>query len=169
MSYVSWLVSTTDHLCLCRNAYFFGLPYLSKTIVLYDTLLDQNSPAEVEAVMAHELGHWQYNHTLSMMFLGQSVMWANLSLIRLTIFNPRLVRLLLCFPGHILTLAHSIKHLASPTSSLCSLACFYPVACSRPSILCSPLSSTLSRGDLSFKPTSLHTSYRTTSIRMLFR
>lgn len=41
------------------NAYFYGLPW-SKQIVLYDTLIDKSSPAEVEAVLAHELGHWHF-------------------------------------------------------------------------------------------------------------
>jgi len=32
------------------NAYFYGLPW-SKHIVIYDTLLEKSSPAEVEAVL----------------------------------------------------------------------------------------------------------------------
>ena len=38
------------------NAYFTGLPFLSKNIVLYDTLLKDHTPEQVEAVLAHELG-----------------------------------------------------------------------------------------------------------------
>ncbi|KAH9974408.1 peptidase family M48-domain-containing protein [Lactifluus volemus] len=41
------------------NAYFFGLPW-SKHIVIFDTLVKQSKPEEVEAVLAHELGHWYY-------------------------------------------------------------------------------------------------------------
>lgn len=46
------------------NAYFFGLPGLSKQIVIFDTLLDtdKTKPEEVEAIVAHELGHWHGNH-----------------------------------------------------------------------------------------------------------
>ncbi|KJX94861.1 CaaX prenyl protease Ste24 like protein [Zymoseptoria brevis] len=45
------------------NAYFTGLPFTKKKIVLYDTLINKSSPPEVEAVLAHELGHWQMGHT----------------------------------------------------------------------------------------------------------
>lgn len=41
------------------NAYFYGLPW-SKHIVIYDTLMEKSTPAEVEAVLGHELGHWYY-------------------------------------------------------------------------------------------------------------
>jgi Peptidase family M48 len=37
------------------NAYFFGLGK-NKRIVLYDTLVEQCSPAQIVAVLAHELG-----------------------------------------------------------------------------------------------------------------
>lgn len=47
------------------NAYFYGLPW-SKRIVIYDTLIKDSTPAEVEAVLAHELGHW-YLCELSLM------------------------------------------------------------------------------------------------------
>ncbi|GAA5831365.1 hypothetical protein JCM11251_003999 [Rhodosporidiobolus azoricus] len=44
------------------NAYFYGLPGFSKNIVIYDTLLEKSKPEEVEAILAHELGHWKGNH-----------------------------------------------------------------------------------------------------------
>ncbi len=43
------------------NAYFSGLGR-SKRIVLFDTLVSGNSEAELEAVLAHELGHFKLNH-----------------------------------------------------------------------------------------------------------
>lgn len=43
------------------NAYFTGLG-ASKRVVFYDTLLKQLSPSEVEAVLAHELGHFKKRH-----------------------------------------------------------------------------------------------------------
>ena len=43
------------------NAYFTGLG-ASKRVVFYDTLLSQLSPPEVEAVLAHELGHFKHRH-----------------------------------------------------------------------------------------------------------
>jgi STE24 endopeptidase len=43
------------------NAYFTGFGK-SKRVVFYDTLLAQLSPAEVDAVLAHELGHFKMRH-----------------------------------------------------------------------------------------------------------
>jgi STE24 endopeptidase len=43
------------------NAYFTGLGK-AKRVVFYDTLLAQLSPAELEAVLAHELGHFHHQH-----------------------------------------------------------------------------------------------------------
>jgi len=43
------------------NAYFSGLGR-SKRIVLFDTLVSGNSEAELEAVLAHELGHYKLHH-----------------------------------------------------------------------------------------------------------
>jgi STE24 endopeptidase len=43
------------------NAYFTGVG-AQKRIVLFDTLLERLSGAEVEAVLAHELGHFRLRH-----------------------------------------------------------------------------------------------------------
>jgi STE24 endopeptidase len=43
------------------NAYFTGLG-AAKRVVFFDTLLKQLTPGEVEAVLAHELGHFKYRH-----------------------------------------------------------------------------------------------------------
>ncbi|QIL83949.1 M48 family metallopeptidase [Diaphorobacter sp. HDW4A] len=43
------------------NAYFTGFG-AGKRVVFYDTLLKQLTPAEVEAVLAHELGHFKHKH-----------------------------------------------------------------------------------------------------------
>lgn len=43
------------------NAYFTGLG-AAKRIVFFDTLLEKLQPAEVEAVLAHELGHFRHRH-----------------------------------------------------------------------------------------------------------
>jgi len=45
------------------NAYFTGVGKV-KRIVLFDTLLQQMERAEVEAVLAHEIGHWRLRHIL---------------------------------------------------------------------------------------------------------
>ncbi len=47
------------------NAFFSGLGK-SKTIVLFDTLIEKLSTKEVLAVLAHEIGHYKLKHTLSM-------------------------------------------------------------------------------------------------------
>lgn len=43
------------------NAYFTGFGP-AKRVVFYDTLLKQLSPDEVDAVLAHELGHFHHRH-----------------------------------------------------------------------------------------------------------
>jgi STE24 endopeptidase len=45
------------------NAYFTGFG-AAKRVVFYDTLLRQLSPGEVDAVLAHELGHFKHRHVL---------------------------------------------------------------------------------------------------------
>ena len=45
------------------NAYFTGLG-ASKRVVFFDTLLQRLTPGEVEAVLAHELGHFKHRHVL---------------------------------------------------------------------------------------------------------
>jgi STE24 endopeptidase len=50
------------------NAYFTGLG-VAKRVVFFDTLLAKLSPGEVEAVLAHELGHFKYKHVMKRMAL----------------------------------------------------------------------------------------------------
>jgi len=45
------------------NAYFTGFG-AAKRIVLFDTLIERLAPAEIEAVLAHELGHYRRRHVL---------------------------------------------------------------------------------------------------------
>jgi STE24 endopeptidase len=45
------------------NAYFTGFG-ASKRVVFFDTLLKQLSPGEVDAVLAHELGHFKHKHVI---------------------------------------------------------------------------------------------------------
>ncbi|SFK75349.1 M48 family metallopeptidase [Methylocapsa palsarum] len=45
------------------NAFFIGFG-AAKRIVLFDTLLSHSTPEEVEAVVAHELGHFKHRHVL---------------------------------------------------------------------------------------------------------
>jgi STE24 endopeptidase len=45
------------------NAYFTGFG-AAKRVVFFDTLLQRLSPGEVDAVLAHELGHFRHRHIL---------------------------------------------------------------------------------------------------------
>ncbi len=51
------------------NAYFTGFGK-SKRIVFFDTLLSRLNPSEVEAVLAHELGHFRRRHVLKGLILS---------------------------------------------------------------------------------------------------
>jgi STE24 endopeptidase len=73
------------------NAYFFGLPW-SKHIVIFDTLIQQNKPEEVEAVLAHELGHWYHLHPTKMMAVSQFHIFTILALFPAFIHAPPLLR-----------------------------------------------------------------------------
>lgn len=62
------------------NAYFTGFGS-SKRVVFFDTLLDRLNTEEIEAVLAHELGHFKHNHVLKrivmiffMSFLGLALL-----------------------------------------------------------------------------------------------
>ena len=50
------------------NAYFTGIGK-NKRIVFFDTLIEKLSPPEIEAVLAHELGHFKKNHVRKRMLL----------------------------------------------------------------------------------------------------
>jgi STE24 endopeptidase len=51
------------------NAYFTGLG-AAKRIVFFDTLMDRLQPPEIEAVLAHELGHFRLQHVRKRLLLG---------------------------------------------------------------------------------------------------
>ena len=53
------------------NAFFAGFG-AAKRIVLFDTLVSRLQPAEVEAVLAHELGHYKLRHIVK----GMVISWA---------------------------------------------------------------------------------------------
>jgi STE24 endopeptidase len=62
------------------NAYFTGLG-AAKRVVFYDTLLKQLTPGEVEAVLAHELGHFKHKHVLKRMVMIFGLSLAGLALL----------------------------------------------------------------------------------------
>ena len=51
------------------NAFFAGLGG-TRRIVLFDTLIEKLTPAELEAVLAHEIGHWKRGHILKSLLLA---------------------------------------------------------------------------------------------------
>lgn len=54
------------------NAYFFGvLPWGNKHIVVYDSLIAKSTCSEIEAVLAHELGHWAHSDPTKLLVLAQ--------------------------------------------------------------------------------------------------
>ena len=55
------------------NAYFTGFGK-SKRIVFFDTLLKQLTPPQLEAVLAHELGHFKHKHIIKGMLLSSAMM-----------------------------------------------------------------------------------------------
>ena len=54
------------------NAYFTGFGK-TKRIVFFDTLLKHLSPTQVEAVLAHELGHFKHKHVFKGMILSMTM------------------------------------------------------------------------------------------------
>jgi len=60
------------------NAYFTGFG-ATKRIVLFDTLITRLAPAEIEAVLAHELGHFRHHHlwkhTAALFALSLGFLW----------------------------------------------------------------------------------------------
>ncbi|MCB1802007.1 MAG: M48 family metallopeptidase [Gammaproteobacteria bacterium] len=62
------------------NAYFTGFG-TNKRIVFYDTLLDGLDANEVEAVLAHELGHFKRRHITKMLILSAIVALFGLALL----------------------------------------------------------------------------------------
>ncbi len=67
------------------NAYFTGFG-AAKRIVFFDTLLARLAPAEIEAVLAHELGHYKRHHVWKRVLLlfaaSFGLLWALGQLIR---------------------------------------------------------------------------------------
>ena len=54
------------------NAEFTGLGP-AKRVVLFDTLLEQLSPGELDAVLAHELGHFKHRHSTKLLTMVFSI------------------------------------------------------------------------------------------------
>jgi len=62
------------------NAYFTGFG-ANKRIVFFDTLLDGLEADEIEAVLAHELGHFKRRHIVKMLLISSLMSLAGLALL----------------------------------------------------------------------------------------
>ena len=71
------------------NAFFAGLGR-TKTIVLFDTLVEKLNTDEIVAVLAHEVGHYKRKHSLSMFILTCAESFAMLFLLGWLLNYPEL-------------------------------------------------------------------------------
>jgi STE24 endopeptidase len=62
------------------NAYFTGLGR-AKRVVFFDTLLKALTPSEVEAVLAHELGHFRHRHVTQRLVMVMAASLGGLALL----------------------------------------------------------------------------------------
>ena len=69
------------------NAFFAGFG-AAKRIVLFDTLVERLEPPEVEAVLAHELGHYKLHHIVKNLAISAAVSLAGLWLLGQLIDRP---------------------------------------------------------------------------------
>lgn len=83
------------------NAYFTGFGR-TKRIVFFDTLLERLTPAEIEAVLAHELGHFARGHIPRLLAVRFAIAFALLALMGWLMREPAFAAALgLAFPPHI--------------------------------------------------------------------
>ncbi|WP_165361177.1 M48 family metallopeptidase [Lichenibacterium ramalinae] len=105
------------------NAYFIGFGR-AKRIVLFDTLIAKSRPEEIEAVIAHELGHFRHRHMWIGLAQSAAVTFVGLAAFGWLVKQPWLlpafgltagddaVRLFLC-----LLLASVVSPLLAPLSN----------------------------------------------------
>jgi STE24 endopeptidase len=75
------------------NAYFTGIGR-HKRIVFFDTLLQQLASAEIEAVLAHELGHFRLRHVRQRLLVSIITMLAGFALLGWLAGRPAFYRVL---------------------------------------------------------------------------
>ncbi len=99
------------------NAFFSGMGK-RKTIVLYDTLIEQHTTEELVAILAHEVGHYKLKHTQKGMISGILQMGLMLFILAQFIADPELSKAMGAESAsfHIGILAFTIIY--SPISSL---------------------------------------------------
>lgn len=75
------------------NAFFSGMGR-SKTIVLFDTLIEKLTTKEIVAVLAHEIGHYKKKHTLSMFVFSNVQTFGTFALLGWLLGYPELSKAL---------------------------------------------------------------------------
>lgn len=75
------------------NAYFSGIGP-NKKVVLYDTLIKDLTPAEITAVLAHEIGHYKRKHIIYQLILSLLTTGLMLYLLSLVIHSDLLAQAL---------------------------------------------------------------------------
>lgn len=71
------------------NAFFSGFGKRKK-VVLYDTLIEQHTPDELVAVLAHEIGHYKKKHIIWSMMVSMIQVGILLFILSLFIFNENM-------------------------------------------------------------------------------
>ena len=75
------LVADASRRTVKANAYFTGIG-ATKRIVLFDTLLANFTQEEVLTVIAHEMGHWRYNHIFKNLLLSSAAAFLSLYVLK---------------------------------------------------------------------------------------
>ncbi|WP_232420142.1 M48 family metallopeptidase [Nitrosococcus watsonii] len=87
------------------NAYFTGLGN-NKRIVFFDTLLESLNPEQIEAVLAHELGHFKRRHIFKNLSMMALLSFAGLALLGWLSAQPAFYQGLgVGYPSHYMALA----------------------------------------------------------------
>ncbi len=121
------------------NAYFTGFGN-SKRVVFFDTLLKQLSPGEVEAVLAHELGHFKHKHITKRMVMMFGVSLMGFALLGWISQQPWF------YSGLGVSLLES-KHLGVPAENNAIALLLFMLAVPVFSFFITPLMSAMSRRD----------------------
>ncbi|KAK5173622.1 zinc metalloprotease [Saxophila tyrrhenica] len=103
------------------NAYFTGLPW-KKKIVIYDTLIEKSEIKEVEAILAHELGHWSMGHTTKLLGISSFHLFYVFALFSVFINNNSLYEAFGFFNERPIIIGFILfNEVLSPTDSLIKL------------------------------------------------
>jgi STE24 endopeptidase len=103
------------------NAYFTGLPW-KKKIVIYDTLIEKSETDEVEAILAHELGHWSRGHTTKLLGISSFHLFYVFALFSVFINNQSLYRAFGFYDQQPIMIGFILfNEVLSPTDSLVKL------------------------------------------------